>query len=132
LNACVAQIHTPVALLEIGMGLKKTEQRRIESKQIELLPTKPPKPQLRVLSSMSNAPARQMSLQIPRYMRVPSRSILAKVFKGETDLANVYEEAEENLVWWTSSNGGALTPMQVRIQAMKVRDRIFAIVSLAE
>jgi hypothetical protein len=130
LNACVAQVKTPVVLLEIGMGLKKTELRRVHSKQMQLLPEKPPKPQLRVLISMSNAAARQISLQIPRYMRVPSRSILAKIFKGETDSSTLSGEAQENLIWWTSSDGGALSPAQVNIQATKVNDRIVAIVSL--
>jgi len=131
LNACGAQVKTPVVLLEIGMGLKKTEQRRVQSKQIELLPAKPPKPQLRVLVSMANKSARQIPLQIPRYMRVPSRSILAKIFKGEADLASISGEAQENLAWWTSSDGGSLSPAQVNIQAAKVKDRVVAIVSLA-
>ena len=110
LNACAAQVKAPIVLLEIGMSLKKTEQRRVQSKQIELLPTKPPKPQLRVLVSMANTAARQISLHIPRYMRVPSRSILAKIFKGETDSTVMAGEAQENLAWWTSSDGGALSP----------------------
>ena len=131
LNACAAQMQTPVVLLEIGMGLKKTEQRRVESKQIDLLPTTPPKRQLRVLASMPNASARRIAFQIPRYMRVPSRSILAKVFKGETDLANAYQEVEEDLAWWTSSVGGALTPMRVNVLAFKAHDHVFAIVSPA-
>jgi hypothetical protein len=131
LNACVAQVKTPALLLEIGMGLKKTELRRIQSKQMNLLPEAPPKPKLRVLSSMSNLAARQISLQIPRFMRVPSRSILTRIFKGETNSLTTSGEAQENLIWWTSSDGGALSPAQVNIQAIKVNDRIFAIVSLA-
>jgi hypothetical protein len=131
LNACVAHINTPALLLEIGMGLKKTELRRIQSKQMNLLPEALPKPQLRVLSSMSNLAARQISLQIPRFMRVPSRSILTSIFKGKTDPLTTAGEAQENLVWWTSSKGGALSPAQVNIQAIKVNDRLFAIVSLA-
>ena len=90
-----------------------------------------PKPQLRILTSMSNADARQISLQIPRYMRVPSRSILSNIFKGETDLSTLTGEAKENLIWWTSSDGGALCPAQVNIQAIKVNDRAVAIVSLS-
>lgn len=131
LNACAAQLRVPVVLLEIGMGLKKTEQRQIESRQIDLLPPKQPKPQLRVLTSMPNPAARNLSLQIPRYMRVPSRSILSKLFKGEIDPAVISGEAEENLFWWTSSDGGALSPAQVNIQAIKVNDRVVAIVTLA-
>ena len=131
LNACVAHVKTPVVLLEIGMGLKKVEQRRVQSKQMDLLPTNPPKPQLRVLNSMPNATARQISLQIPRHMRVPSRSILAKLFKGETDLVTISGNAQENLAWWTSSNDGALPPTQVSVHAVKVNDRVVAIVSLA-
>jgi hypothetical protein len=131
LNACAAQVQVPVVLLEIGMSLKKTEQRRLQSLQIELLPAKPPKPQLRVVNSMANTAARHMSLQIPRYMRVPSSSILAKLFKGEIDSATQSAEAEENLAWWTSTDGDSLAPMRVNIQAVKVHDHVFAIISPA-
>jgi hypothetical protein len=129
LNACAAQVQAPVVLLEIGMALKKTEQRRLQSPQIELIPIEPPKPRLRVVNSMANAAARRISLQVPRYMRVPSRSILAKVFKGDVDVVTQPAEADENLAWWTSSDGGALAPMQVNIQAIKIRDHVFAIIS---
>lgn len=130
LNACAARVKIPVVVLEIGMSLKKTEMRRVQSKQIELIPSKPPTPRLRVISSMPNAAARKISMQIPKYMRVPSISILTKIFKAETDSDLIPTEANENLAWWTASDRSSLPDTQVSVQAIKVGDRVLAIVSL--
>ncbi|SRR5258706_2525708 len=130
LNACAARVKIPVVVLEIGMSLKKTEMKRVQSKQIELIPSKPPTPRLRVISSMPNAAARSISMQIPKYMRVPNISILAKIFKAESDSDLMSTEADENLAWWTASDGSALPNTQVRVQAIKVGDHVLAIISL--
>ena len=45
-----------------------------------------------------------------------------------TDLATANEEAEENLAWWNSSEGGALAPIRLTVQANKIHDHVFAIV----
>jgi hypothetical protein len=132
LNACAARIKTPVIILEIGLSLKKTELKRLQSKQIELIPSKPPVPRLRVLSSMPNAAARKISMQIPRYMRVPNISILAKVFKTEAGTGLMPAEAVEDLAWWTSSDGGSLSHTQVLVQAIKAGNHVLAIISLAK
>jgi hypothetical protein len=132
LNACAARVKTPVIILEIGMSLKKTEMKRVQSEQTELIPSKPPIPRLRVLSSMPNAAARKMSMQIPRYMRVPNISILAKVFKTEAGTGLIPAEAVEDLAWWTSSDGGALSHTKVLVQAIKAGNHVLAIISLAE
>jgi len=132
LNACASHIAEPVIVLEIGMSFKKSEMRVLGSEQLALIPEKPPTPQLRALSSMSNAAARKVSLLIPRYMRVPKISILAKVFGAEGNAALASSEAVEDLAWWTSSDREALPHTQVFVQAVKLGSHVLAIVSLAE
>jgi hypothetical protein len=129
LNACAAHSTSPAILLEIGMGFKKTELRKLNSPQMDLLPVAPPKRQLRVLNSMPNPSARSISFQIPRYMRVPKNSILTTVFNASDDSSFVSAEAIENLHSWGSSDGSTLAHMSVCIQAQKVHDKVFAIVT---
>jgi len=128
LNACVAQVPRPVALLEVGLGLKKDQKRALEDRQLQFLRARAPKPCLRVLRSMSNAEARNIGLQIYKNWRVPGYSIIAKIFNSdfETDAMAV-----ENLSSWESSDGSSLADLNTLIQVRKVQKRVFAIVSLA-
>ena len=131
LNACVAHCGSPAILLEIGMGYKIEELRKLNSPQIDLLPPAPPKPQLRVLNSVSNPQARSISFRIPRNMRVPKSSVLATVFNAGADSLSVAAEGSENLYAWDSSDGSTLPRKNVSMQAFKVHDRVFAIVKPA-
>jgi hypothetical protein len=129
LNACAAHATSPLILLEIGMGYKKTELRQMNSSQIDLIPFAPPKPQLRVLNSMANPAARKISFQIPRYMRVPANSVLAVTFNAPDGSSPLSAERIENLHSWISSDGSRLADRRVSIQVQKVHDRAFAIVA---
>jgi hypothetical protein len=58
---------------------------------------------------------------------VPSPSIISKVFRDEA--LSDSSVAQENLADWTCSDGTALAPLSVEIQAKKILDQVFAIVS---
>jgi hypothetical protein len=129
LNACVTHADTPVVLLEAGLGLKQSQKRALRDRQLQLLPTYPPKLCLRVLRSMSNAAARRTGILIHKNWRVPGYSVIAKVFNSDVEEDG---ESVENLGSWKSSDGSSLKYVNVLIQARKVQDRVFAIISLAE
>lgn len=129
LNACVAQMNKPVVLLEVGLGLKKSQKRALQDCQLQFLPTTTPKPCLRVLRSMPNPDARKIGLQIHKNWRVPGYSMIAKIFNSDSETEG---ESVENLSSWKSSNGDSLIDVEVIIQARKVQEKVFAIVSLAE
>jgi len=130
LNACAARCSSPVILLEVGMGYKKTELRQLNSPQMNLIPSPPPRQQLRVLNAIPNNAARKLSIQIPRFMRVPSISVLRRTFDAENDsTAAQVAEATENLQSWVSSNGSRLVNQRVIIEARKIHDRVFGIVT---
>lgn len=128
LNACAAQVSTPVVLLEVGLGLKKDQERALKDRQLQFVPTPAPKPCLRVLRSMPNAEARKIHLQIHKNWRVPSDSVIANVFNSGSDGDG---ESVENLGSWEASDGSSLADMDVFVQAHKIQDRVFAIISLA-
>jgi hypothetical protein len=129
LNACVAQAPTPIILIEAGLGLKQSQKRELRDTQLQLLPTRPPKPCLRVLRSMSNGAARKSGFLVHKNWRVPGYSVIAKVFNSDLD---INDEAIENLGSWKSSDGSSLQSVNVLIQARKIQGRVFAIVSFAE
>ena len=129
LNACVAQTEMPIILVEAGLGLKQGQKRALRDSQLRLLPETPPKPCLRVLRSMSNPFARTQDFRIHKNFRVPAFSIIAKVFNSDAEISG---EAFENLGSWESSDGSSLKRARVLIQARKIQNRVFAIISLAE
>jgi len=110
------------------MGLKKEEERIVNSLQGELLPSVKPIPQLRVMSAISNTTARAMGIRIPNNMRVPKGSIISKAFTNEVEFKSV--TADENLNLWRSSNGSGLNHARIHVEAMRVRDRVWAIVTV--
>jgi len=129
LNACVTHANTPIILVEVGLGLKQSQKRALRDGQLQLLPTRPPKPCLRVLRSMSNAAARRTGLLVHKNWRVPGYSVIAKIFNSDIE---INAESVENLGSWKSSDGSSLKYVNVLIQARKIQDRVFAIISLAE
>ncbi|HTW78820.1 MAG TPA: hypothetical protein VME23_04650 [Terracidiphilus sp.] len=60
-------------------------------------------------------------------MRIPERSIIAKVFAGETK----DDHATEDLSWWESSDGGKLQKMPVEVQLRSGWDGVRALITPA-
>jgi len=121
--------EAPIVLVEAGLALKTSEREALKSSQLNLLPLPRPIRQLRVLSAVANAPARAAALQIPRNMRVPLSSIIARVRRGENfDFAGVAEDSE-NLTDWTSSDGGSLPDVDVTVQARRIIENVLALIA---
>lgn len=129
LNACVSNAPRPIVLLEVRLGFNQSQKRELQDTQLQLIPKRAPKPCLRVFRSMSNDGARKMGLQVHKNWRVPSQSVIAKIFNSEIETEG---EAIENLGSWKSSDGSSLKYVNVSIQARKIQNRVFAIISLAE
>jgi len=125
LAACSNRSGRPTILIEAAVAFKKTEQRLIRED-----PAMKDKlqPQLRVKWSVSNPSAHEIAFQIPRYMRVPKKSIISKVLLSQVDSAKIPGEANESLGWWTSSRGGSLPETAVLVQAIKHGDGGLAII----
>jgi len=131
LNACVKRCGSPVVVLEVGLGLKKKEEKTLKSCQGELIPSEPPKAKLRVLSVVGNKWATKSNLMIHRNMQVPTSSLIHKLyFQGDPNM--VSEGAGyENLAIWRHSDGTALGNIGMFIQAKKLQDSVVAIVTLS-
>lgn len=127
LNACSTRTATPVLHIEAGLALKNEEERLLYSPQRELFPSAKPRRQLRVVSSTSNAAAKALRLRIHKKMRVPTESVVARVFNDAAEFS--CQSAVENLLWWNSSGGTTLPRLPIMVEAMKVRDRAWAIIT---
>ncbi len=60
-------------------------------------------------------------------MRVPAGCVIATAMREAQDHAVL--RAVEDLNLWRTSSGQALSHARVRIEALKIRDRVWAIVS---
>jgi hypothetical protein len=127
LNAAVAQLEAPIIFLEAALGLKKQEERVLNSGQQEFFPEPPPIARLRVRTAISNGHARRLGLKIHPNMRVPQTSVIASVFDRDDEFNP--EFAFENLGQWALSKGTQLPATPVSVDAMKVRDRVWAIIA---
>lgn len=101
----------PCILLRAEMGLKRGEATKLNQKRFDFI--QGPKPALRAVHVTPNDLAREQGLLIHKNMRVPLRSVVHRVFIGESP----HEDAVEDLSWWETSRGLSLEQRQVRVQA---------------
>jgi hypothetical protein len=128
LNACVSRCDIPTIFIKAGLGYKSVEIAAMESPQTQLFPTAPPIARLRVLTTVANDATRSISLRIHQNMRVPAGSVISSVFLD----ANLLGAAGiENLAGWTTSDGDALPNLDVAVEARKVADQVFALITPA-
>lgn len=108
----------PALLLRAQPALKKAEQAARAQASFGFRP--PPSPALRAVQVMANAPAMAAGLSIPLNMRVPERSVIYRVFAEGEQIG----EANEDLSWWTSSDGGRLSAFPVHVTARRKGDQV--------
>ena len=125
LNACANRLGTPVVLLQAALAFRKSDERAIRNGQKDLFSCDAPKPDLRAVQVTSNAPARQRAIYIPKNMRVPVSSVIFKAFEENTEHARLWNN--EDLAWWSTSDGDCLRQLSLYVEAMRVRDRVWAI-----
>ena len=107
-----ANAWPPCILVYAGLGLKKRERDALSQSAFGFSQT--PSPELRALKVQANEHARDSSFTIFPNTRIPSRSIIYKVFSGNSEAVVV-----ENLAWWSTSDGTALPARRVRVKARR-------------
>ena len=106
---------TPCLLVQARLGLKARDAP--DNPQQRLAFDEGPAPTLRAVQVTANDGADALGLFIPRNMRIPERSTIARVLDCEEDAAAL--EAEEDLAWWVSSGGSRLDPRPVLVKARR-------------
>lgn len=118
----VKALPIPCILLEAGMALRKRESAACFQLDLGLNETWP-RPALRAVHVSVNKAARSAGVRFYKNWRVPCDSVISRVFVDGGD-----SEADENLNWWTTSDGGRLDPCPVRVKAKKAWDSVQALI----
>jgi hypothetical protein len=79
-------------------------------------------PALRDLGVTVNDAARDAGIRFHSHWRVPTRSVIARVFAE-----GGHGRATEDLSWWTTSDGSRLEPFPVVVEARKGWDSVQAL-----
>ncbi len=121
LNGFIAAWPSPCILLRGELRLRKSEERA--EGQGTFAYVSRPQPVLRAVRVSPNDAARSKGIRIHRGMRIPERSIISRVFAGDMP----WGEADEDLAWWETSDGGALEALSVHVEARRSWDGVEAI-----
>jgi hypothetical protein len=112
----------PCILLWAEPALKKDEEAQLCQGHFDFLDA--PQPALRAVRVSPNDLARERRFTIHKNMRVPEHSIISWVSSGTV----LYDEAEECLSWWETSNGTRLARCTVRVKAKRSGQSVEALV----
>ena len=126
LFACARRLPTPVVYLEAALAHKKEVKRRLQTPS--MFGDDPPPGELRAVKVIPNKAAQEDGFTIPTNMRVPSGTVIHRLFDSEplTD-----DDGQECLSRW-ESQGRSLERRAVMVEGRKVADRVIAIVQPVE
>lgn len=110
---------SPCVLVEAKLAYKKSEISNQCGFDFRELPL----PALRAVHATLNNSARELGVRFFPHLRVPSASVITKVFHD-----GGYDEQDENLDWWTASSGETLGECVVRVKARKAGDSVHALI----
>lgn len=125
LFACHRRLTTPVVYIEAEERHKAEAEREIKRGVQWLFEEAAPEAQLRAVLVLPNAAAQKSNLFIAPKMRIPSSSVIHRLFHTPFGLENA---GRENLNSWEHSGGKRLADQEVWVEAKKVKDRVIAIV----
>ena len=118
-NACLRYVPSPVWFLQCHMGLKASEERRLNSPQLSFFPEEPPENKLRVRRCSYSRSAEDLGIRFHPNMRVPESSIVALGFHDEWEEP---KEGTEALDAWETSSGGPIGHGEIHFEAMRIGD----------
>jgi hypothetical protein len=113
----------PCLLVDAKLGWKKRDAERIARGSLTIKDA--PERALRAVRVTANEAARAADFFIPENMRVPKRSVIARVLDGE----DAEMDAAEDLSWWASLDGERLGAMTIRVVARRVQDGSQALIA---
>src|SRR6185295_4825249 len=111
----------PCLLVTARLAFRTRDQERLTQGAFEFLDA--PTEALRAVHVTTSDTAREGDFMIPRNMRIPETSVINRVFLGEAD----YEEAEEDLSDWESSDGRRRPQQRVLVKARRSWDSVEAL-----
>ncbi len=98
-------------------GERAVKRRQSVGRGIEI-------PVLRAIHISYSLSAKELGITIFENMRIPKQSVIYRVFMDKIE----YDEAEENLAWWETSDGTRLMDCPVRVKAKYSHDSVDALI----
>ena len=113
----------PCLLVDAKLAWKKRDAERIARGTLAIEDA--PEAALRAVRVTANEAARAQNFFIPVNMRVPKRSVIARVLDGE----DAEMAAEEDVSWWASSDGERLGAGAIRVVARRMQGGVQALIA---
>jgi hypothetical protein len=117
----VKALPQPCILVHAELALRKSEAAQA-SQMVMDVGLIGPTPTLRAAHVTVNDAAREEGIVLPKQWRVPTESVMARVFES-----GGYGESLEDLSWWTTSSGSRLNACPVTVKARKSWDAVVAL-----
>jgi hypothetical protein len=111
----------PCIWVEAKMAVKKRHQNSLQD---SFSFADPPESSLRAVYTSSNEHAKRLGVGIIPRFRVPKKSVISRVFNEGL----ISGEAQEDLAWWTSSDGNQLRQHRVHVQAKRIGGSIHGLI----
>jgi hypothetical protein len=112
---------SPCIWLEAKLARKKSEQ---DDSQGSFAFQKRNLPVLRAVHTAANPAAKESGIMMIPYFRVPTQSVISRVFANEL----IRGDAREDLSMWTSSDGKRLPKCAVRVQVKRIGESAHALI----
>ena len=116
LRAALRHTGDPTWLLRCSLRYTAEEQRKLDSAQLQLMPSAPLEPKLRVVASSWSPAAASLPVRFHNNMRVPASSIVAKSFHEESGIAATSVETLED---WETRSGGPIGKGAIRVEVLR-------------
>jgi hypothetical protein len=123
--AAVSKAKIPAIFLVAKLGLKKDEERQLESSQLSLIKSEPIVEKLRVKEVHVNSVAKKEGLLVHKNMEIPANSIISKIHLNGQKGDSVH--AKENLNWWKHSKG-KLSDCRIKVEALKSGESVLVLI----
>lgn len=113
----------PCLLVDAKLAWKKRDAERIARGTLAIEDA--PEAALRAVRVTANEAARAQNFFIPENMRVPKRSVIARILGGQ----DAEMDAVEDLSWWASSDGECLDAVAIRVVARRTQGGVQALIA---
>jgi len=112
----------PCILVHGELNLRASDRRKLDQGLVTA--DEIPSPELRAVNVTASDSARELGLTIFPNMRIPERSVIHRVFDGIE-----HAQANENLSWWETSEGGVLQSHPIVVEARRSWNAVDALIA---
>ena len=126
IRAAVSRCPHSQLFIIADYGLKKKEERDLRQTTLSFEDEVSIQPKLRAVAVIGSTAASETGLWIHGNMEVPHESVIYKAYENSS-VSEVHTSVE-NLGWWKHSKG-QLAETEIRVEAKRIGNRVFALIT---